>query len=90
MAQEWTITEHKADALKKQDAYTSYKFDDENGNSFVYWTWSFKDGDFRIVNSSSHIFNYESSDTGKIMRITIGFYDSQDNLVDNSNIKMKI
>jgi hypothetical protein len=24
------------------------------------------------------------------MRITIGFYDSQDNLVDNSKIKMKI
>jgi hypothetical protein len=87
MAQEWFVKEHKADALKKQKAYTSYRFTDNDDNSFIYWSWSLKDGDFRISTSSSHIFDYNSSD---YMQITVGFYDNQDNLIDNGNYRVKV
>ena len=90
MAQKWTVIEHEADALKKEKAYTSYRFEDANENLFIYWTWSLKNGDFRIVNSSSHIFDYRERNNNKIMEITVGFYDSQDNLINNSKINMKV
>ncbi|MCR4836019.1 MAG: hypothetical protein K5899_06500 [Bacteroidaceae bacterium] len=87
MAQKWIVKEHEADALKKQKAYTSYKFEDANENAFVYWTWSLKDGDFRIVNSSQQIFDYNDK---RIMEITIGFYDNQDNLLEKTKTRMKV
>lgn len=87
MAQKWVANEHKADPLKKQKAYTSYRFEDANENLFIYWTWSLKDGDFRIV-TSSHIFNYENDK--KIFKATIGFFDTQDNMIDESKVNMKV
>ncbi len=86
MAQKWFVNEHEADALKKKEAYSSYRYEDENGNNFVYWSYSLKSGDYRIT-TSSDIFDYNQN---RFMDITIGLYDIQGNLVDKIKDKAKV
>lgn len=86
VGQSWSTTEHKSDAMKKTKAYTSYKFEDASGNQFIYWTWSEKDGDFRII-TNQDIFNYGER---RFIAVNIGFYDNQDNLLDKSTITLKV
>ena len=80
----WSSSEFKGDELKGTETYNSYKFEDEEGNDFIYWSNS--DYDFRII-SSSHIFDYNSS---KLISITIGFYDSNDKLIDKGTTTLLV
>lgn len=82
--QKWYVTEHQADEMKKQEAYTSFRFEDENGNAFIYWTFS--SSDFRIV-SNSGVFNYNER---RFVPITVGFYDKDNKLLEKSEITLKV
>ena len=53
-AQSWKTTEFKADELKGTQAYTAYIYNDEKGNSFIYWSNTEKR--IRIINKNG-IFN---------------------------------
>ena len=74
-AQSWNTTEFKADELKGIEAYTAYTYNDEKGNSFIYWSNTEKK--IRIIDKQ-HLFN--SSINNEVF-ITVGFYDDKGNLV---------
>ena len=84
MGQQWNISEHKADPMKKEKAYTTYRFEDEYGNGFVYWSSS--SSDLRIY-SGKGIFDYGSHG---FVDVTFGFYDINDNLLEKSSISLKV
>lgn len=76
----WHTTNFDADELKGQEAYAAYVYKDEDGNSLT--MWSNEDDYFRIT-SSSHIFNYVLTNNAlKIVHVTVGFYDKDNNLIE--------
>ena len=91
LAQKWSIDEHEADELRGSESYTSYCYDDENENSFVFWSNS--DKNFRIITNSG-VFDYKSSFAGKIhtrlMNVVVGIYDTQDKLIEKYETKIEV
>lgn len=83
-AQDWNVTEHQADELKGNTAYTSYVYDVPDVGSFV--CWNNKPYQYRIVNSDG-IFNYKSgySKYGGSYRgltVIVGLYSADDKLIE--------
>lgn len=73
----WNMTEHPGDKLKGTEYYRSYSYANEKGDKII--LWSNEEDYFRII-SNSHIFNYNQY---KTTLATIGFYDKDENLVEN-------
>lgn len=70
----WSQMVHEGDELQKTKTYLSYRYEDEVGNSFIYWSNS---KDFRII-SNDGLFD---SDVHKTLKVQIGYYDEDGNLV---------
>lgn len=88
----WEVSHYEGDELRKVEAYDSYMYTDENGNSFVFWSNS-KDN-FRII-SNSGIFDFETSVYGnkvyrRVKNVTIGYYDDNDKLIDKGKTGMDV
>ena len=84
MGQQWNISEHQADLMKNQKAYTSYRYEDNKGNGFVYWSNS--NYDLRIY-SGEGIFDYSER---RFVDVMFGIYDINDNLLEKSSITLKV
>lgn len=82
-AQVWDTTYWEADELTETQAYQSYSYTDNSGNSIVFW--SFDDTDFRIV-TGSNIFDYNG--TIRSFYVIIGYYDSDNNFIEKNEIQM--
>lgn len=74
-AQSWKTTEFKADELKGTQAYTAYTYNDEKGNSFIYWSNTEKR--IRIIDKNG-IFN---ADYNCFFWATIGYYNQEGKLI---------
>lgn len=83
MAQQWTQKEFKADELKGTEGYIAYTFDDEKGNSFIYWSNTEKK--LRLFNKIG-IFNSNSDDR---VLAKVGFYDENGNLVKKKDFGVR-
>lgn len=81
-AQDWSKTSWDADELTGKEAYDSYQYTDEIGNSFVYWSNS--DAAFRII-SASGVFDYEGANQN--FWALIGLYDEKDELLEKFEIR---
>ncbi len=81
-AQDWSKTSWDADELTEREAYDSYRYTDEIGNSFVFWSNS--DADFRII-SALGIFDYEGANHN--FWALIGLYDENDELLEKFEIR---
>lgn len=89
----WEITHHDGDELTGDKAYDSFMYNDEDGNSFVYWSDSHDS--FRII-SNDGIFDYETFIFGAakphyyLKNIKVGYYDENGKLVDSNKTTMMI
>ncbi len=83
-AQSWKTTEFKADELKGTEAYTAFTYNDESGNSFVFW--SNTDKAIRIINEEKL---FDSNMNGEIW-VKVGFYDDTDKLTQKKDMVFKM
>lgn len=70
IAQErWDTIHHEADEMLKQKEYTSYVYEDEDGNQFIFW--SNDKNNFRLINRNG-LFD---ADNVLQFRAIVGYYD---------------
>lgn len=86
-AQEWKTSHHKADELKKTQAYDSYHFTEIGIGSFIYW--SNDDTNFRII-TDKKLFDYKRDGSIRYVIATIGYYDEKGKLISDEKSAMYV